>query len=150
MIVMSERAGISYDFVSAASRPVEVLLAEDSDMDREIIAKRLLENNIVVYSAATRNDAIRLARSRDFDLAIIDMHLPWDGNGIAVMRAVREHNPMVPICAYSGQPEPDHIAKICAEVGVVAMADKNALERDGNYIRQLFTLCGLSRRAGME
>lgn len=145
---MGERAGLADKYTAHASSPVHVLLVEDIAFDRELITKRLSEWRIIVDEATSKQDAIALASTREFDLAMVDQRLPWEGNGVSVMKALRAKNPLIPICAYSGVISGADVAKICREIGPVTIADKAELMR-GNYIVSLLAQCRLASRAGM-
>lgn len=138
-------------FTDTATRPVRILIVDDMELDREILSKRMRVGvpNGIPIEARSKFEAIALARTHHFDLALVDMRLPWEGNGLAVMRALREKRPLIPICAYSGSICGDDVAAICREVGPVIVADKTELMR-GKFLTELFAQCRLGRRAGLE
>jgi CheY-like chemotaxis protein len=151
-----DQPSASAAYTARMASPVRTLLVEDSAMDREIIAKRLHEWNIVVTEATAKAEAIGLANTAVFDVAMVDMRLPWVGNGIAVMQALRRQNPDIPICAYSGAYSgpmsgstiTSDVERICQEVGPVTVAPKLTTMPDTFY-RQLFVQFRLAKRAGM-
>ncbi len=66
-----------------------ILVAED-DKSSNYFVRRFLENkNYDVHSCMDGEEAIRLTRKQDFDLAIIDLFLP-KFNGITVLRRIRD------------------------------------------------------------
>lgn len=66
-----------------------ILIAED-DKSSNFFVKRFLENkNFQVESCLDGEEAIRLSRKQEFDLAIIDLFLP-KFNGITVLRRLRD------------------------------------------------------------
>lgn len=135
-------------YTASASRPVRVLLVEDDENDRYLLRTLFSPFNIDLTEALGKHDAIALARSQPYDLALVDMRLPWEGNGVAVMLELRMRACAIPICAYSSQLSPHDIAKVCESVGVVTFAPK-LLVMGEDYVRDLFTQFRLSRRAGM-
>jgi CheY-like chemotaxis protein len=145
---VSSQPPISANYTASASRPVRVLLVEDDPDDREILRNLLKPHNVDLTEAMGKHDAIALARSQPYDLALVDMRLPWEGNGVAVMRELRMRAPSIPICAYSSQLSPFDIQKVCEAVGVVTLAPK-LLVMGEDYVRDLFTQFRLARRAGM-
>lgn len=67
----------------------KILIAED-DKSSNFFVKRFLENkNFEVLSCIDGEEAIKLSRKQDFDLAIIDLFLP-KFNGITVLRRLRD------------------------------------------------------------
>ncbi len=140
---------IATRYTASASRPVRVLLVEDDPNDRELLRALLLPHNVDLTEALGKQDAIALARSQPYDLALVDMRLPWEGNGVAVMLELRNRAPSIPICAYSSQFSPWDIQKVCEAVRVVTFAPK-LLVMGEDYMRELFAQFRLARRAGME
>jgi CheY-like chemotaxis protein len=140
---------IATNYTASASRPVRVLLVEDDENDRYLLRTLLAPHNIDLTEALGKHDAIALARSQPYDLALVDMRLPWEGNGVAVMLELRHRAPAIPICDYSSQLSPHDIAKVCESVGVVTFAPK-LLVMGEDYVRDLFVQFRLARRAGMR
>ena len=67
----------------------QILLVED---DREISRNLMLllqAENFAVTAAATQSQAVSLAGTRRFDLALVDLNLP-DGSGYAVCTALQQ------------------------------------------------------------
>lgn len=139
---------IADKYTASASRPVRVLLVEDDREDRELLLGYLRPHNVDVTEALGKHDAIALARSQPYDLALVDMRLPWEGNGVAVMCELRRRAPTIPICAYSSQLSPTDIQHVCEAVGVVTFAPKLLIMGEA-YMRDLFMQFRLARRAGM-
>jgi len=64
--------------------------------------KLLLANdNYDVKTAATMREALALADSQQFDLYVLDRHLP-DGNGLELCAKLHEITPGVPCIFYTG------------------------------------------------
>lgn len=80
--------------------PLRILLVEDNEPTRQILARLLRRNGHEVHPAGTVAAALQLARERRFDLLVTDLGLP-DGTGLELMRAVREIRPL-PGIALSG------------------------------------------------
>lgn len=146
--VTATQPTIAGSYTASASRPVRVLLVEDDEDDRELIRSHLRLKNVDLTEALGKQDAIALARSQLYDLALVDMRLPWEGNGVSVMKELRLRAPAIPICAYSSQLSPSDIQKVCEAVGVVTFAPK-LLVMGEDYMCDLFTQFRLARRAGM-
>lgn len=69
-----------------------VLIVEDEEIIRNTLREFLTGEGIEVGTAAKVSDALKLARERDFDVAICDVQLP-DGDGIALLRRLHQMNP---------------------------------------------------------
>ncbi len=67
---------------------VRVLLAEDDDDLRELVADGLRAEGYAVDATATAADAVDAVRIVDYDVAILDIGLP-DGSGYDICEAVR-------------------------------------------------------------
>jgi two-component system KDP operon response regulator KdpE len=87
--------------MSAAGR--ELLIVEDDPEIRLFLKTALAADGFDVSTAAGAAEAQAMAVHREFDLFIVDIGLP-DGNGIEVVRAVRERS-QVPILILSAQTE---------------------------------------------
>ncbi|HEV3237761.1 MAG TPA: response regulator [Gemmataceae bacterium] len=58
------------------SRPVSVLLVEDEALIRMMVVGMIEElGHIVVAEAGNMNDALALARTADFEIAVLDINL---------------------------------------------------------------------------
>ncbi len=79
---------------------MRVLLIEDEPNVAAFIGKGLREESFVVDGVATRRDALHLATSESYDVMIVDRRLP-DGDGLDVVRAVREKGIGTPILVLS-------------------------------------------------
>jgi len=79
-----------------------VLLIEDDDSIRSIIATNFVSSGFIVTGAASAAEGITLLESYEFDLALIDLRLP-DRSGIDIIRSVRPlvDIPLVILTAYS-------------------------------------------------
>ena len=78
------------------------ILCVDDHEDSSLLLKMLLrESDHEVSIAKTMDEAIQLAKKTDFDLYVMDKHLP-DGSGIELCRKLMELTPGVPCIFYSG------------------------------------------------
>jgi DNA-binding NtrC family response regulator len=68
-----------------------ILIVEDEEIIRTTLREFLTGEGYSVADAGTVADAIKLARHRDFDVAICDVQLP-DGDGIALLRRLQQVN----------------------------------------------------------
>jgi CheY-like chemotaxis protein len=91
----------------AASRPVRVLVADDSETDRELTISHLAEawpfdQDMVVECAANGMEALQKLRRSRFALAVLDWELPHLG-GWDLLRTIREDGLRVPVVVVSDQ-----------------------------------------------
>lgn len=74
----------------------KILIAED-DRSLNFLVKSFLENkNFEIQSCIDGEQAIKLSKSQEFDLAIIDLFLP-KFNGITVLRRIRDKSQNCPV-----------------------------------------------------
>jgi len=78
-----------------------ILLVEDRDSLRRLLARALADDGYEVAAAATGGDAVRLLGERPFDLVLTDLKLP-DRSGPEVLAASRQAQPRVPVVVLTG------------------------------------------------
>jgi DNA-binding NtrC family response regulator len=78
-----------------------ILLVEDRDSLRRLLARALADDGYEVAAAATGGDAVRLLGERAFDLVLTDLKLP-DLSGLEVLAASRRAQPRVPVVVLTG------------------------------------------------
>ena len=78
-----------------------ILLVEDRDSLRRLLARALADDGYEVAAAANGGDAIRLLGERPFDLVLTDLKLP-DRSGLEVLAASRQSQPRVPVVVLTG------------------------------------------------
>ncbi len=81
-----------------------ILVVEDDDTIRETVAEVLEKQGHEVSQAATGTEALAQARSRDFDLVLLDLRLP-DMDGLDVMRVMRELDDQALVVIMTAFPE---------------------------------------------
>ena len=95
-----------------------VLVVQDSDLSRELAYDLLASNGAEVRTAVDGAEAIQLACSEQFDLVLMDLHLPVV-DGCTATRTIREqHSPSnLPIVALSASAAPEDRIR-CLEAGM--------------------------------
>jgi DNA-binding response OmpR family regulator len=78
-----------------------VLLIDDHEDTSEMLKLLLGEEDYVVTTAATVQQALDLAASEEFDLYVLDKRLP-DGSGIELCTKLNKITPDVPCIFYTG------------------------------------------------
>lgn len=91
-----------------------ILLVDDHDDTRMIIARMLQMKGYEVFGAASKADALALSREHTVDLVISDLGLP-DGSGHDLMQKLMEERPVrgIALSGY-GSSEDEHRSR---EVG---------------------------------
>ena len=78
-----------------------VLFIDDHEDTTEMITLLLGEEDYDVTVAATAREALGLAASEEFDLYVLDKHLP-DGSGLELCTKLHDVTPQVPCIFYTG------------------------------------------------
>ncbi|GMU44853.1 MAG: response regulator [Xanthomonadales bacterium] len=87
-----------------------VLLAEDDPILRQLLTDMLTDIGLRVFAAADGNEALCIAATQDFDLALLDMHMPvLDGQATA--RELRRRGCLRPILAVTADVLPESVAE---------------------------------------
>jgi len=90
-----------YVGVQPALQGKRVLIVDDNDTNRRILALQLAKWGMACEADASPAEALaRLARGADFDLAIVDMHMPGM-DGVALARTIRERDAALPLVLFS-------------------------------------------------
>jgi CheY-like chemotaxis protein len=80
---------------------VNVLLVEDDDDTRELMAEVLAAAGWVVHSVASGRDALRFLAERSVDAVVTDLGMPGMG-GLEMVHAARAIAPSVPVVVVTG------------------------------------------------
>jgi len=78
-----------------------ILCVDDHEDTSFMLTHLLRQSDYEVIVANTINDALRLVRSEEFDLYVLDKRLP-DGSGLDLCRKLNAATPHVPVIFYSG------------------------------------------------
>ena len=78
-----------------------ILCVDDHEDSSQLLKLLLAESDYEVSIAGTMDEAIRLAQATEFDLYVMDKHLP-DGSGIDLCRKLGELTPNVSCIFYTG------------------------------------------------
>jgi PAS domain S-box-containing protein len=94
----------------ALKTPLRILVAEDNDFNSQLLEQLLRKRGHVVESASTGEQALRLAVAGEFDLLLLDLHMP-ELDGFQVIRALREHergtSKRLPVIAVTARSRPE-------------------------------------------
>ncbi len=89
--------------------PVRVLLVEDDDDNRDLMAEVLATAGFEVVASATGKDALRSLSERPVDVIVTDVGMPGMG-GLELAAAARRAAPSVPVIVVTGWAEREDIA----------------------------------------
>ena len=78
-----------------------ILVVDDHEDTPEMLKLLLAESDYEVYPAYSMEEAIRLARTHEFDLYVLDKRLP-DGTGMDLCEQLNRLTPGVPCIFYTG------------------------------------------------
>ena len=88
---------------------LRVLLVEDDDDNRELMAEVLASSGCEVLSAATGRDGLKTLSESSVDVVVTDVGMPGMG-GLEVARAAKAIAPAVPVLVVTGWGEREDIA----------------------------------------
>jgi CheY-like chemotaxis protein len=80
---------------------VDVLLVEDDDDNRELMAEVLAAAGWRVHSVAGGREALRILSERSVDVVVTDLGMPGMG-GLELVRAAKAIAPSVPVVVVTG------------------------------------------------
>jgi two-component system, OmpR family, response regulator ResD len=108
-----------------------ILCVDDHEDTSEMLKLLLSQEDYEVVTAQTGEEALRLATTEEFDLYVLDRHLP-DGSGLELCEKVTKATPNVPCIFYSGDAYDIHKAEAFAAGadGYVAKPDIDGLIED--------------------
>jgi CheY-like chemotaxis protein len=128
-----------------------VLLVEDNVNDAKIIKKyfQRRSRSIIIDYAPSADQCYRMLIERAYDLILLDLNLP-DGNGLDVLKELRELDIPAPIIVVTGESDPalavkakdngatDFVPKTAEELGKLPdLALKHIAEFQETYLRSL-------------
>lgn len=106
-----------------AASPANLLLVEDEDSLRELVAHFLRRAHYHVVEAEDGAKALdRYEDSGPFDVALVDLNLPRC-SGVEVCRRIRDANPSQPIIICSGAVLSSHESELSA-IGITEILTK--------------------------
>lgn len=78
-----------------------VVVVDDSENDRSLLADILAEKGYKVMTAKTGTEAVNLSKEIDFDVMVLDLRLP-DMDGISVLETIKKFKPASSIVTVTG------------------------------------------------
>jgi len=89
---------------------LRILLVEDDDDNRELMAEVLESSGYEVLSAASGQDGLKKLSEHTVDVVVTDVGMPGMG-GLEMARAAKAIAPEVPVIVVTGWAERDDIAR---------------------------------------
>jgi DNA-binding response OmpR family regulator len=114
-----------------------VLCIDDNADTSEMLSLILSHEDYHVVTARTVDEALQLAGTHDFDLYVLDKHLP-DGDGLALCARLSEIAPGVPCLVYSGDAYAIHRSEALA-AGAHAYVVKPDIDGLVETVRELLS-----------
>lgn len=94
-----------------------ILVVDDNDMNRDLLSRRLQQQNCLVTDVSNGEDALQTVREHDFDIILLDIMMPGI-NGFQVLEELKSSTEFrhIPVVMISALDEMDSIVK-CIEMG---------------------------------
>ncbi len=114
-----------YPKAGTAERTLEILVAEDNEVNQKVITKILERAGHRVFVAGHGEDALIRLDQREFDIAIVDMHMPEiDGlNAVKIFRFTHTNRAYMPFIVLTADATVE-ARRRCEEAGVDAFLTK--------------------------
>jgi sigma-B regulation protein RsbU (phosphoserine phosphatase) len=105
--------------VDDSSAPLRgrVLAVDDNENNRDMLARRLQRQGLVVQTAVDGRQALDLVRAQPFDLVLLDIMMP-EFDGFSLLQAIKgdPKTRHIPVIMISALDEIDHVVR-CIEAG---------------------------------
>jgi len=120
-----------------AQAKCRVLCIDDHEDTSEILKLILAQEDYEVVTAVTAQQALEVASSQQFDLYVMDRHLP-DASGLELCKKLAELTPGIPCIFYSGDAYDIHRSEAFA-AGADAYVAKPDIESLITSVRELLS-----------
>ncbi len=114
-----------------------VLCIDDHEDTSEMLGLLLAQEDYEVVTAVSVHEALALATASEFDLYVLDRHLP-DGSGLELCQKLTQLTPGVPCLFYSGDAYDIHRSEALA-AGADAYVAKPDIDALIESVRQLLS-----------
>jgi DNA-binding NarL/FixJ family response regulator len=100
------------------------LVIDDDEHDRQLVARMVLKAGHEAACVDTPENALEMARTEKFDVALVDLSMPGT-DGVTALRLFRRDHPDLPLLVVSGYDDRPHVLD-----AVAAGADGYVLKTD--------------------
>lgn len=109
--------GTSVGRTAPEDGPAVILVVDDNEMNRDVLARRLERQGYVVAKASDGAEAMTIAREREFDLVLLDVMMPVM-DGYEALRQLKADETLrdIPVIMISALDEMDSVVR-CIEMG---------------------------------
>ena len=112
-----------------------ILYVDDDASMLEIFATYFRDQGYEVVTAASGDQALRLADAERFSLAVLDIHLAGE-SGMELLSYFKTNFPSVPVVMFTGLPENDELLDAALARGASGfMSKKNSLQEVCEAVR---------------
>ncbi len=133
-----------------ARRPTRVLLVDDNVEVRRAL-KNVIEmgtDHCLVTAVATGAEALEILAKRSYDIALCDLALPGDVDGIEVTRRVKAAQPAVRVVVFTGKGSSDRRREALRAGAFIYLAKPYAFEELLHLIEALAAVRRTERQSG--
>ncbi len=147
-----------------------ILVVDDTDMNRDVLSRRLQRDGHEVVTAGNGREALQLISENEFDLVLLDVMMP-EISGLEVLKQVRESKSMqvLPVIMATGLSETEDVieglrlgandyvtkplnfpvlqARVATQLGLKAMSDE--LNRLNQRMKQGLVSAAHVQKAGL-
>jgi CheY-like chemotaxis protein len=111
--------------------PKRILLVDDDDMLRSVLAQVLHRAGYFINTASDGRQGLEIALAEDYDLVITDLIMP-ETEGIELIQQLRKVKPAIRIIAMSGggRVSPENYLSLAKALGATAVLSKPFLNED--------------------
>ncbi len=111
------RSYVSKLFAAGSSTELRILIVDDDPMMRLVTETRLRQDGFVVDSAISGREGLAMARSRRYQLILLDLYMP-EYTGLDFLRDAGDLLRLTPVIVLSAA-EKEAIAERCLDLGAI-------------------------------
>jgi len=106
----------------AATLRVNLLVVDDEEVTRQFIVSALQTGQRQIFTAASGEEALEIAKQNDLDLVLLDLIMPGI-SGVETFRQLHAIRPELPVVIVTGYPDSDLMSR-ALETGPFTMLNK--------------------------
>ena len=108
---------------------IKILVVDDNDELRDVTREMFESKGFEVVSVKSVNEALQQIIAERFDVLVTDLHMPYPGDGYAVVTAMRHAQPNALTIVVSGYPD------IAGAMSAIALQVDQILTKPLDFIR---------------